>query len=97
MGKYIHSKKEYEYEMKKGGYVPYEEGCRAADSVKKTKEYIPSEKGVSVVKAILEHGDKKGNIVLGQHPRLVKAMEESGVKFNTPDWCPSVYKEGSFK
>lgn len=95
LGKHIRSKAHYEEEMRKGGFVSFEEGQRLAESCKKRKEYVPSKKCVEIVNTLERMKEKK--ITLSQHPRLVKAMKDGGVKFNTPDWCPSHYKEGSFK
>lgn len=96
LGKYIRTKQEYDYEMKSRGFVSFEEGQRLAESKNKEKKWVPSEKCIGVVSAITQMGDKKGNIVLGNHPRLVKAMEQGGVKFTLPDWCPKHYREGGF-
>lgn len=93
LGKYINSKREYDYEMKSRGFVPYEEGCAMAEAKEKEKKWKPSEKLVNMIKNAKDLADKKGNIVLGKHPKLVDAMKKQGVSFDLPDWLPQHYKE----
>lgn len=96
LGKYITSKRHYENEMAKGGFVPFEQGQKMAEAHKKRKEYKPSAKCVEVVKTLLNKKSKDGKITLTQHPRLMKAMKDGGMKFELPDWCPKHYREGGF-
>jgi hypothetical protein len=96
MGKYISTKKQYFDEMKRGGFIPSEEANSLAETHNREKEYKPSEKCINMIKNAKELTDKKGNITLGKHPRLVKAMEDSGMRFKLPDWCPQHYKEGGY-
>ena len=82
LGKHIRSKKHYEEEMKKGGYVSYEKG---QEQVKKwEKDHRKDYKGMSpAARAINQYArqikDKKGNVKLGG--RAIKAMEDLGVNF----------------
>lgn len=93
MGKYISTKKQYYDEMKRGGYVPSDEANNLADNHNKEKQWVPSDKCINMIKNAKDMTDKDGNITLGKHPRLVKAMEDSGMKFKLPDWCPKHYQE----
>ena len=100
MGKYIRSKKHYQEEMAKGGYVPAEEGHRMAERVEKERKWNPSKKCVDICRETMSMGDAKGNITLGKHPRLVKAMESAGMSFKVPSWLPTHYDNipvGGFK
>jgi len=92
-GKYISSRKQYEEEMKKGGFVDYDEGCKRAQQNKNNKgEYTGlSSCATSVIKAARLQSDKKGRIK--PSGRLLDAMKEVGVKFSVPDWCPKKYRE----
>ena len=92
IGKYISSRKQYEEEMKRGGFVDYEKGSRIAEQNIKKFDY----KGLSleaenVIKAAHMMSDRKGNIK--PSGRLINGMKDVGVKFNVPDWCPRYYKE----
>lgn len=91
-GKYIRSKKHYLEEMKRGGFVAYEEGARIAEQTYHKNDY----KGLNpvaenVIKAARLISDSKGRIKPSD--RLIEGMKEVGVKFNVPDWCPKKYKE----
>lgn len=93
LGKFIRNKSEYDYEMKSRGFVPYEEGCQLADNKNKEKQWKPSDKVINMIKNTKDLADKKGNIVLGQHPKLVDAMKKQGISFEMPDWLPKHYQE----
>ncbi len=98
MGKYITSKRHYEEEMRKGGYLPEEKAFALAD--KKAEQmnnpkFKLSKKAEDIIRYAGSIKDKKGNVKLGS--RAVDAMKEVGVRFELPDWCPTVYKEGGFK
>jgi len=91
--KHISSKKEYEYEMKRGGFVPYEEAEKMVEEHNrgKVKKYEPSEKAESIIRAASLMKDSKGNIKAGD--RLIDGMKSVGVNFTPPpDWLPKVYK-----
>lgn len=101
MGKYISSKRHYDNEMAKGGYVSYEEGCRMADKVKtRDKKYELSPKARAIIASAKGSADKKGNIK--QSDRLITGMKEIGVSFgitdNNKNILPKHYQEqGGFK
>jgi len=82
MGKYIRSKSHYKEEMAKGGFISAEEGHRVAEANQKQKKWKPSGECIGVIKAIKNAADKKGNIVLGKHPKIVRAMKERGMSFD---------------
>jgi hypothetical protein len=91
--KHISSKREYEYEMKRGGFVPIEEAEKMAEKFRKDKEhkYEPSQKAESIIRAASLMKDSKGNIKAGS--RLIDGMKEVGVNFTPlPDWLPKAYK-----
>lgn len=92
MGKYISNKRQYDYEMKKGGYVSLDEGRQLAENHEKEKQWKPSEKCINVIQGI-KNASKDGKIVLGNHPKIVKAMEDSGMTFKLPDWLPKHYQD----
>lgn len=91
-GKYIRSKRQYEEEMKRGGFVDFEQGNRVAEQTNKyldNRELTP--KAQAVIKAARLQTDRKGKIKPSD--RLLDGMKEVGVKFSVPDWCPRHYKE----
>ena len=79
MGKYITSKRHYQEEMKKGGFVSFEEGERLANEPK-TKPYVLSKKAVDLIKSARQSADSKGRIKPGS--RLIDGMKDVGVNFN---------------
>ena len=92
LGKYINSKKEYDYEMKSRGFVPYEKGCQMAESKEKESKWIPSKDLRDKINYIKNKCDDKGNI---RHPaELVSLYKQSGISFN-PKFVPKE-KEGGF-
>lgn len=56
---WIDSKKQYDYEMKKRGMIPYDPDRQEAP---KRKAYKVSEETREIAKAIKEQSDKKGNL-----------------------------------
>lgn len=78
MGKYIHSRKHYEEEMAKGGYIPFRE---VSD---KSMKWVPS---ADLKKTLgeLKVTSKKGKINCGS--KLKKKMESMGISFN-PSFMP---------
>ena len=90
-GKYISSKKQYEEEMKRGGFVDYEKGSRIAEqnNIKNFDYKGLSPEAENVIKAARLISDNKGNIKPSD--RLIDGMKQVGVKFNIPDWCPKHY------
>ncbi len=90
LGKYISTKKQYNDELKRGGYVPYEEGCRLAENKQKVKTYKPSKECVEMMRTVMDKKKDK-TIVLGHYPKLVEGMKKMGMRFDIPD--PKHYKE----
>ena len=80
LGKYIKSRKHYEDEMRRGGYVPYD-----GESQPKRSEWIPS---ADLKKTLgeLKVTSKNGKINCGS--KLKKKMESMGVQFN-PRFMPN--------
>ena len=90
-GKYIRSKKQYDEEMARGGFVSYDEGQGRVEQ-HKNKKYTYSDlspKAQSIIKAASLMRDKKGKIKC--EGRLIDGMKEVGVKFSVPDWLPKHY------
>lgn len=82
LGKKIHSKAHYEYEMKKGGYIPYDEALDIAkdwDRNHRRKEYILSPGAMNIIKSLKATADKKGRIKL--ESRAISALKDIGVDF----------------
>jgi hypothetical protein len=83
MGKKITSKNQYNEEMKKGGYVPFEKGQelarQACDNRKKDYDYL-STKASEVIKSARNSTDKKGKVHMSD--RLIDGMKEVGVNFD---------------
>ena len=92
-GKYISSKKQYEEEMKRGGFVDYEKGCRIVEQANlKNSQYKGlTPQAENVLKAARLQTDSKGRIKPSD--RLLDGMKKVGVNFNVPDWCPKHYSE----
>lgn len=99
MGKHITSKKHYQEEMARGGYMDFDKACALADKVSEKRDnpkFELSQKARDVIKAAENSKDKKGNVKLGD--RTIEAMKEVGVCIQVPSWCPrSLLKDGGFK
>lgn len=97
MGKYITSKKHYESEMAKGGYIPFDKAQEIAEKAKEKnrKPYILSNKAKAVIEAAKTSADRKGRLHCGD--RLIEGMKEVGVNFYSNN-IPKHYKidEGGF-
>lgn len=81
MGKHISSKRQYDNEMAKGGYVPYEKGQQLAEQARARnhKNYDGlSEKTMRFLHEVKGMADKKGNIKVSD--RFVEGLKEHGVK-----------------
>ncbi len=85
MGKHIRSRKHYEEEMRKGGYVTDEESRRRAAKEQRDlrKPYELSSTAQSVIECARSATDKNGNVRLSD--RLIDGMKKVGVNFKTPD------------
>lgn len=93
MGKFITSKRHYENEMSKGGYIPYEKACEITETVKNKREreqkFELSPKARSIIESARNSSDKKGNVRLGG--RMIDAMQSLGVNFYN-DNVPKHYR-----
>lgn len=85
-GKYISTKKKYYDELKRTGMIPYEEAKRILDNKEKEKKWIPSADCHKLVDHILHSGNKKKEIILSQHPKVVDEMKKRGMSFEIPDY-----------
>jgi hypothetical protein len=80
MGKYIKSRKHYQEEMAKGGYIKAEKGNEIARKARKAdmKDYKPSGEMKQFLNSL--NPDKKGNVKLSGNQ--IKYMESKGVTFD---------------
>jgi len=93
LGKYISSKKQYDEEMKKGGFVSFDKGCELADRARENlhKDYKElSPLALGIIKSARLMSDKKGNIKPSD--KLIDGMKKVGLRFDIPDWLPSHYR-----
>lgn len=97
MNIHIRSKRHYDYEMKKRGLVSSEEGQRLADKHNKEKKWKPSGECINIIKAMKDASDKNGNVVLGHHPKIVKAMEKKGMSFDLSKLPQHYHPKGGFE
>lgn len=81
LNKHITSKKQYKEEMRKQGYVSWEEGERLAKKAREEaqKKYQISEKALGVIKSAKQMS-RDGKIKCGD--RLIEGMREVGVRFD---------------
>lgn len=84
LGKYIGSKKQYDYEMKKGGFVSFEQGEQMAkltrDRQRKEYDKLSPEK-MRFLNRAKDRADKNGNIEVTDG--FVKDVKEnSGIKLD---------------
>lgn len=97
MGKHITSKRHYEQEMAKGGYIPYDKACEIADKAKNKKiNYELSPKAREIINSARSSADKRGNIKVSD--RLIEGMKSVGVRLDiNRDVLPKHYHpEGGF-
>ena len=93
LGKYIHSKKQYKEEMKRGGFVSFEKGKEIAEKArtKMRKSYGKlSDKSMDIIRSAKQMKDHKGRIRPGG--RMIDAMKEVGVNFYDNN-IPKAYRE----
>ena len=93
LGKYISSKAQYENEMAKQGYIPFEQAEVLAERARtgQRKEYKGlSKQAMEVCKAAKDQADKKGNLKASS--RLIDGMKKTGVCFDL-DKLPSHYRD----
>ena len=98
MDKYIGSKRQYEYEMVKGGYMPFDKAEQLAELAreKQKQNYKKlSDKAMTFLRETKNMADKKGNIKPGN--RFVDGLKKVGVKIDCQwDKLPKKYQEGGF-
>jgi len=92
LGKYISTKKQYFDELKRQGFVPFEEGCRLAEKKQSESKWIPSKDCIDVCKALYNKSDRKKLIYLSEYPQIVEKMKEKGMTFDI-DKLPKHYQE----
>ena len=96
MDKYISSKKHYEEEMAKGGYVSYEKAEQMAELARERnkKQYNGlSEKTMKFLNEVKQTADRKGNIRVSD--RFVEGLRDNGVKVDCQyDKLPKSYRGG---
>ena len=95
MGKWIGSRAEYEKEMVKGGYVPFEKAEQMVEQAK-TRNHQSydklSEKTMRFLHQTKDRADKKGNIRVDDG--FVRGLKDSGVKVDINyDKLPKHYQE----
>lgn len=95
-GKYIGSKAQYERELKKNGFIPYEKAQALSSSANTHKPYDGlSPKAMKFLHQVKDMADKKGNIKVSD--RFVKGLKEHGVKVDCQwDKLPKSYQSGGF-
>lgn len=83
LGKHIFSKRQYQDEMARGGYIPFEEGEHLANKNRREsyKPYDkPSKEALDLIRNInMKSPDKNGKIKLSD--REIDAMKKVGVNF----------------
>ena len=93
LGKHIRSKRHYQNEMAKQGFVSWEEGQRLVDRAKEKSrtDHKPSDKAMKFMFAMKSKADKKGKVKLDD--RAVDYMaKEIGVNFYNEN-IPKHYQE----
>lgn len=98
MGKWIGSRKEYEKEMVKGGYLPFDKAEQMAEQAR-ARNHKPydglSEKTMRFLYQAKGRADKKGNIKIDEG--FVQGLKDSGVRVNNDyDKLPKNYRKGGF-
>lgn len=80
IGKFIEGKKHYEYELARGGYVPFDEAMKVAQKWDGQKQYKLSQRAEDIIRSLRQTADSKGNIQLGS--RAIEALKAVGVNFD---------------
>ena len=94
-GKYISTRKQYENEMKKGGFVPYDPNMPDKPA---RKEYKLSEEKMKFLHRAKDRADRKGNIEVNDG--WIKELQANKVlpkDLNYYKKLPSVYNKGGFE
>lgn len=84
-GKYIRNEQHYKEEMKRHGFITYEEAMdrkRAKEEAQAKERFKVSKPVLSILKSVKDSADKKGNVKLSD--RQVDAMKKHGLKTGNP-------------
>lgn len=84
-GKYIKNEAHYKEEMKRGGYITYEqaqENAMRAEEKKRQERFKVSQPVLEVLKSVKNSADKKGNVKLSD--KQITAMKKYGLKTGSP-------------
>lgn len=97
LGKQIHSKKHYDEEMKKGGFVSYEKGREDARNARdrNQKRYTPSPDALAIMRAAKNRTDKNGNVKLSG--AMVDGIKKLGMAFGHEHRPRELREEGGFE
>ena len=81
LGKVITSQRQYNEEIKRGGYIPYEEAQeRTAKLVESRKQFKVSDEAQGWMREVKSVADGKGNVKLSD--RQIQAMKDRGTMTN---------------
>lgn len=88
MGKVISSERQYKDEMKRGGYVSYDE-CKqtVANNLEKQRQFSVSSDAKEWMRDVKSSSDKKGNVRLSD--RQIDALRSKGMSTNIPKDLPT--------
>ena len=80
MGKYISTQRQYNEEMKRGGYVTKDkaDAIAKAQRAKTSKPYTPSQRTRGIINSL--HPDRQGNVKLSD--RAIDGLKDMGVTFD---------------
>ena len=93
LGKVITNERQYKEEIKRGGYIPYEEAQERTAALKESRKNVaPSEKAVNWMRDVRSSADAKGNVKLSD--RQIEVLKETGAVTNrsNPAWEEAVKK-----
>ena len=97
MGKHITSKKHYQEEMRKGGYISYDKACQNAESVEHKRNSTKlelSQKAREIIETAKLSADRKGRVRCGD--RIIDAMKDVGVGIQHPQTPKGSPTQGGF-
>jgi hypothetical protein len=84
LGKIIVNERQYKEEIKRGGYIPYEQAQeQVASNMEKRKNFQVSDKAMDWMRDVKSSADSKGNIKMSD--RQIEAMG-SVTKRSNPAW-----------
>ena len=103
LGKVITSERQYRDEVKKGGYIPYEEAQeRDRQKTEERNKFVVSDKAVEWMRSVRSSADRRGNVKLSdqQVDFLKKGMttnRENPVLKQIDNRLPEHYQKGGFR